>query len=38
MAASAVMLVLNKSFTTTGWRVAMLLSAVIVIPGAAGPL
>ena len=32
MAASAVMLVLNKSFTTTGWRVAMLLSAVIVIP------
>jgi MFS family permease len=32
MAASTVMLVLNKSFTTTGWRVAMLLSAVIVIP------
>jgi MFS family permease len=32
MAASAVMLVLNKSFTTTGWRVAMLLSAAIVIP------
>ena len=32
MAASAVMLCLNKSFTTTGWRVAMLLSAVIVVP------
>jgi MFS transporter, MHS family, shikimate and dehydroshikimate transport protein len=32
MAASAVMLVLNKSFATTGWRLAMLLSAVIVIP------
>ncbi len=32
MSASAVMLVLNKSFTTTGWRVAMLLSALIVAP------
>ena len=38
MSASAVMLVLNKSFTTTGWRVAMLLSALIVAPGAAGSL
>jgi hypothetical protein len=26
------MLVMNKSFATTGWRVAMLLSVVIVIP------
>jgi MFS transporter, MHS family, shikimate and dehydroshikimate transport protein len=32
MAASCVMLLLNKSFTTTGWRVAMLLSVLIVIP------
>jgi MFS family permease len=32
MAASAVMFTLNKSFRTTGWRVSMLLSAVIVIP------
>jgi len=32
MSASAVMLVLNKSFATTGWRVAMLLSALIVVP------
>lgn len=32
MSASGVMLVLSKSFATTGWRVAMLLSAVIVIP------
>jgi MFS family permease len=32
MAASTVMLVLHKSFTTTGWRIAMVLSAVIVIP------
>lgn len=32
MAASAVMLFLNKSFATTGWRVAMLLSALIVAP------
>jgi MHS family shikimate/dehydroshikimate transporter-like MFS transporter len=32
MSASAVMLVMSKTFTTTGWRVAMLLSVVIVIP------
>ncbi len=32
MAASAVLLIMNKTFATTGWRVAMLLSAVIVIP------
>jgi MHS family shikimate/dehydroshikimate transporter-like MFS transporter len=32
MAASGMMLVLNKSFATTGWRIAMLLSVVIVIP------
>ncbi len=32
MTASAVLLILNKTFTTTGWRIAMLLSAVIVIP------
>jgi MFS transporter, MHS family, shikimate and dehydroshikimate transport protein len=32
MSASSAMLVLNKSFATTGWRVAMLLSAIIVIP------
>jgi MFS family permease len=32
MAASAVFLLLRKSFATTGWRVAMLLSALIVIP------
>jgi MFS family permease len=32
MAASGVLLIFNKSFTTTGWRIAMLLSAVIVIP------
>ncbi len=32
MAASGAMLLLSGSFTTTGWRVAMLLSAVIVIP------
>jgi MFS transporter, MHS family, shikimate and dehydroshikimate transport protein len=32
MAASVVFLVLRKSFDTTGWRIAMLLSAVIVIP------
>jgi MFS family permease len=32
MAASAVMLVLHTSFATTGWRVAMLLSALIVAP------
>jgi MFS transporter, MHS family, shikimate and dehydroshikimate transport protein len=33
MAASAVFLVLSKTFATTGWRIAMLLSAVVVIPG-----
>jgi len=32
MAASAVFLVLGKTFATTGWRIAMLLSAIIVIP------
>ena len=32
LAASGVMLVMSKSFATTGWRIAMLLSAVIVIP------
>jgi MFS transporter, MHS family, shikimate and dehydroshikimate transport protein len=32
MAASGMFLLLRKSFATTGWRVAMLLSAVIVIP------
>jgi MFS family permease len=32
ISASAVFLVLSKSFATTGWRVAMLLSALIVIP------
>lgn len=32
MAASGVFLLLGKSFVTTGWRVAMLLSAAIVIP------
>ena len=32
MSASAMLLLLNKTFATTGWRVAMLLSAVIVIP------
>jgi MHS family shikimate/dehydroshikimate transporter-like MFS transporter len=32
MAASAMLLALHKSFNTSGWRVAMLLSAVIVIP------
>jgi len=32
MAASVVFLLLRKSFDTTGWRIAMLLSAVIVIP------
>lgn len=32
MAASAVLLAMNKTFATTGWRVAMLLSAVIIIP------
>ncbi|HTU03077.1 MAG TPA: MFS transporter, partial [Candidatus Sulfotelmatobacter sp.] len=32
MAASLVLLLFSRTFTTTGWRVAMLLSAVIVIP------
>jgi MHS family shikimate/dehydroshikimate transporter-like MFS transporter len=32
MAASGMFLLLRKSFATTGWRVAMLLSAVIAIP------
>jgi len=32
ISASAVFLVLRRSFATTGWRIAMLLSAIIVIP------
>jgi MFS transporter, MHS family, shikimate and dehydroshikimate transport protein len=32
LAASAVMLVMSKTFATTGWRIAMLLSVAIVIP------
>ncbi|HKW87289.1 MAG TPA: MFS transporter [Candidatus Acidoferrales bacterium] len=32
MAASGMFLLLRKSFATTGWRVAMLFSAIIVIP------
>jgi len=32
MAASTVLLVMSKNFATTGWRIAMLLSGVIVIP------
>src|SRR5262249_19505222 len=32
MSASTVLLIFNKTFTTTGWRIAMLLSAIIVIP------
>src|SRR5262249_45555994 len=32
MSASAVFLILSKNFATTGWRIAMLLSAIIVIP------
>jgi MFS family permease len=32
MSASAMLLAMNKTFATTGWRVAMLISAVIVIP------
>ena len=32
IAASGMMLILSKSFATIGWRIAMLLSAVIVIP------
>jgi MFS transporter, MHS family, shikimate and dehydroshikimate transport protein len=32
MASSAVFLLLSKTFATTGWRIAMLLSAIIVVP------
>ena len=32
MSAGVVLLVMSKTFTTSGWRVAMLLSVVIVIP------
>jgi MFS family permease len=32
ISASAVFLLLSKSFATTGWRIAMLLFAIIVIP------
>ena len=32
MAASAVFLLLSKTFATSGWRIAMLISAIIVIP------
>ncbi len=32
IAASGIMLVMSKTFATTGWRIAMLLSAIIVIP------
>jgi len=32
MAASGVLLVFSRTFATTGWRIAMMLSAVIVIP------
>jgi MFS transporter, MHS family, shikimate and dehydroshikimate transport protein len=32
ISASAVFLVLSRSFAATGWRIAMLLSAIIVIP------
>jgi len=32
LAASGVMLVMSRSFATTGWRIAMVLSVVIVIP------
>jgi MFS transporter, MHS family, shikimate and dehydroshikimate transport protein len=32
MAATVALLLLNKTFATTGWRVAMLLSAVVVLP------
>jgi MHS family shikimate/dehydroshikimate transporter-like MFS transporter len=32
MAASGVMLLMSKTFATTGWRIAMLLSVFIVIP------
>lgn len=33
MAASAALYVLSDTFTTTGWRVAMILSVFVVIPG-----
>ncbi|WP_336492518.1 MFS transporter [Methylobacterium nigriterrae] len=33
MAASAVLYLLSDNFATSGWRIAMLLSAVVVIPG-----
>ena len=33
MTASAVLFFLSDSFATTGWRIAMLLSVVVVIPG-----
>src|SRR5215469_8646891 len=32
MASSAVFLMLHRTFATTGWRIAMLLSAVLVVP------
>jgi len=32
LAASGVMLVMSRSFATSGWRIAMLLSVVVVIP------
>ncbi len=32
MAAAVALLLLNKTFATTGWRVAMLLSAVVILP------
>ncbi|HKW63567.1 MAG TPA: MFS transporter [Candidatus Acidoferrum sp.] len=32
MAASGVMLILSKTFATTGWRIGMLLSVLIVVP------
>jgi MHS family shikimate/dehydroshikimate transporter-like MFS transporter len=32
MAATTALLLLNKTFATTGWRIAMLLSAIIVVP------
>ena len=32
MSASAAMLVLNKTFANSGWRVAMLLSGIIILP------
>lgn len=32
MAASGVLLALNRTFDTTGWRIAMVISAIIVVP------